>query len=143
MKVVLVLFLLLGGFSGQTLAENRGESAMDCLIVSDGAEQPSGVEIVFTNQCDEQIFMLWCGELQFSERRCGDGPNGGFYTQSDNLQANASNEIRIKAGTSYHYAACYGGISFGNSGEYTDNPDGGFVCLPTGSYKQDSEENGQ
>ena len=81
MKVVLVLFLLLGSFSEQALAENRGESAMDCLIVSDGAEQPSGVEIVFTNQCDEQIFMLWCGELQFSDRRCGDGPNGGFYTQ--------------------------------------------------------------
>lgn len=143
MKVVLVLFLLLGSFSGQALAENRGASAMDCLIVSDGAEQPNGVEVVFTNQCDEQIFMLWCGELQFSEDRCGDGPNAGFYTHSDNIKPGTSNEIRIKAGSNYQYAACYGGISFGNSGEYTDNSDGSFVCLPTGSYKQSGEEDGQ
>lgn len=140
MKIFLVLLCFCGFSTAAFAADNRGQSAMDCVAVSAGAEQPQGVEVVFTNNCDEQIFMIWCGDLQFSEDKCGDGPDGHYYTHSDNIEPGMSNEIRLKSGGSYQFASCYGGISFGNSGEYTDEPDGSFTCHATGSYREDSAE---
>lgn len=133
--------LLLQLVSVSAFASNRGEEAMRCISEAPGEEQPNGVEVVLTNTCDEQVFILWCGDLEFDSKGCGDGPSNesssGFYTHSTNLAAGQSNGIRIKQGGHYNYAACYGGIGFGNDGHYTDSADGSFQCLPTGEYKQD------
>lgn len=114
---------------------------MECITTAPGEEQPNGVEVVLTNNCSEQVFILWCGDLEFDRKGCGDGPSNegssGFYTHSTNLAAGQSNGIRLKHGGSYNYAACFGGIGFGNDGHYSDDPDGTFRCLPTGEYKQD------
>ncbi len=127
-------------FSLSAFAGNRGEEAMRCITESQGEEQPNGVEMLVTNTCDEQVFILWCGDLEFDRKGCGDGPSSdtssGFYTHSTNLEPGQSNGIRLKNGGSYNYAACFGGIGFGNDGHYTDNSDGSFTCLPTGEYKQ-------
>lgn len=110
-------------------AKNPGESAMDCLEVKGSSDK-----VTFRNHCGGRIFVIWCGELKYSKKRCGDGPkkagNGvataGFYTHSFNMDAATEREETIAG--EYRYAACKGGISFGNDGEYRDDADGSFVC---------------
>lgn len=120
-SIFLPIIALLLAISGPALAsKNPGKSAQGC--VSDSGER-------LTNNCNAPIFILWCGDLKYSSKACGDGPKGGFYTQSANLEPGASKEIKVKDGGRYQWAACYGGISFGNDGEYTDSPNGGYRCL--------------
>ncbi len=100
---------------------NPGQDAKDCLTVTNGNEKA-----VFHNSCDERIFVLWCGQLKYSDKGCGDGPDGGFYTHSINIDAGQDHEIDVKG--EYTYASCRGGIDFGNS-KYKDFPDGSYQCL--------------
>ena len=120
-RKLLVAGLLLLAMGGVAEAKNPGKSADRCVTAS-------GVTI--TNNCSEQVFILWCGDLKYSNQRCGDGPKGGFYTHSDNLRPGQSKELAIKPNGGYNYASCYGGISFGNDGEYRDYPNGNYDCLP-------------
>ncbi|MRW93548.1 hypothetical protein GJ699_26505 [Duganella sp. FT80W] len=124
--IVCLLFCAL--FAGQAAAANPGKDAQQCVSV----ESKRG-EISLTNNCSEQIFILWCGDMKYSKERCGDGPNGSYYAFSNNLGPGRSSELRIRAGGNYSWAACYGGISFGKEG-YEDYPDGSYKCLPTGHY---------
>ncbi|QKO23273.1 hypothetical protein [Rhodoferax sp. BAB1] len=104
-------------------ARNPGENAQRCVDVSE-----RNGRVTFTNTCNKQIFVIWCGDLKYTKKRCGDGPKGGFYTHSDNLRPGAEKEIVVEG--QYRYAACVGGISFGNSGEYEDDARGRYRCLP-------------
>ena len=103
-------------------AKNPGESAQSCVDASSG-----NGKVTFTNNCGERVFVIWCGDLKYSQKRCGDGPRGGFYTQSVNIDAGGTSTADING--QYHYADCKGSISFGNDGEYEDNANGGFRCL--------------
>jgi hypothetical protein len=103
-------------------AKNPGESAVSCVDARSGDGK-----VTFRNTCNEQIFVIWCGDLKYTKKRCGDGPKGGFYTHSDNIGAGEEKEVAVDG--NYRFAACKGGISFGNDGTYIDNPNGGFKCL--------------
>lgn len=123
LKRMLAAAVILLGVSVSAHARNPGENAMRCVDVNE-----IGGRVTFTNTCNKQIFVIWCGELKYSKKRCGDGPKGGFYTHSTNLKPGDDNEVAVDG--QYRYAACVGGISFGNSGEYEDDSRGRFRCLP-------------
>ncbi|MBK8188201.1 MAG: hypothetical protein IPK77_13640 [Cellvibrio sp.] len=134
MKKILALFIV---FSLQAYADNPGKSAHLCVTAGEGNPQPNGIEIAVENDCGAPVFILYCGELEFSSDRCGDGPDGGYYTHSSNIDEGEETNFRIEDGGSYSFGACYGQISFVNGGTYTDEPNGRYTCLPTGDYKQD------
>lgn len=119
-KFILAIFLMALGIGAQ--AKNPGESAQHCVDAS-----AANGKVTFTNTCSEKIFIIWCGDLTHSKKRCGDGPKGGFYTQSANIAPGENHSTAISG--RYQYAACKGGISFGNDGEYQDTPSGGVRCL--------------
>lgn len=102
---------------------NTGRRAMQCVAVTRDKE-----DIIFTNTCNMQIFVVWCGDLKYTKKQCGDGPAGNaFYTQSVNIMPGDKQYARGVG--NYHYAACEGGISFGKD-EIQDRPDGTFTCVP-------------
>lgn len=117
----IVIGLTLSLCSTLSAYANPGQDAKDCLTVSNGEEK-----VIFHNACDEKIFVLWCGNLKYSNQRCGDGPDGGFYTHSNNLAPGQDYDIDVVG--EYNYASCRGGIDFGNS-KYKDFPDGSYQCL--------------
>lgn len=113
--------LLLMAFESHALAKNPGRSASACV-------RANGSTV--TNNCSEKVFVIWCGDLKYSKKKCGDGPNGGFYTHSENLQPGQSKTLEIIPGGTFKYASCIGSISFGNEGAYTDTSNGSYHCLP-------------
>jgi hypothetical protein len=122
-KFALALFVSAVAVSCDAQAHNNpGEPAMQC-VRTQGADG----KVIFSNICDQKIFIIYCGDLKYSKQRCGNGPNGGFYTHSRNLEPGQSYDEAIDG--QYSFAACVGGISFGNDGEYTDEPNGNFTCL--------------
>lgn len=114
-------------------AKNPGQPASDCVVVGRGGTDNSTVK--FSNRCGEKIFVIWCGQLKHTNKQCGEGPkdagkagkSAGFYTHSANIEPGGSTTMQAKG--QFRYAACKGGISFGNDGEYTDDASGGFRCL--------------
>ncbi len=123
LKRILAAAALLMVVAVNAHARNPGESAQRCV----DASEKNG-RVTLTNTCNKQIFVLYCGDLKYSKKGCGEGPKGGFYTHSNNVQPGASTDFVVEG--RYRYAACVGGISFGNSGEYEDFPNGSFRCLP-------------
>ncbi len=102
---------------------NTGREAMRCVSVVREKE-----DLAFNNTCNIQIFVVWCGDLKYSNKHCGDGPAGNsFYTHSTNVMPGDKQYARGVG--DYHYAACEGGISFGKD-EIQDRPDGTFTCVP-------------
>jgi hypothetical protein len=122
-KVILIAALaILCAVGGHAMAKNSGESAHTCV----SNDRMGNI----VNNCGEQVFIIWCGNLQYSNKACGDGPNGSYFTHSNNLKPGASETIKVKPGGQYFLGSCFGGISFGNSGEYEDSPNGSYTCLP-------------
>jgi len=83
------------------------------------------------NNCGTRVFIIWCGNLKssYSASRCGDGPDGGFYTQSVNLDG--GKETRLHVESDLHWGACEGGIGFGGRGtHFNDYPGGTYECIP-------------
>lgn len=103
-------------------AKASGESAQSCVDA-----RTNGDTLTFKNNCSEKVFVLWCGDLKYSKKKCGDGPSGGYYTQSTNIAPGKESTTQING--KYQYAACKGGISFGNDGKYKDYSDGTVTCL--------------
>jgi hypothetical protein len=113
--------VLTPGISGA--AGNPGRSAMECVTPS----RDKG-DVVFHNQCDYKIFVVWCGDLKYSKKRCGDGPAGSsFYTHSNNIAPGGT--MHAWGVGDYKFAACEGGIAF-DKAPIQDQPDGSFACLP-------------
>ncbi|MDW5442606.1 hypothetical protein [Polaromonas sp. SM01] len=112
-----------GGTTGTqpgSTKRNPGKDAAGCVSDNNG---------ILTNNCGAKIFILYCGDLMYSKKTCGSGSKGQFFTHSNNLDSGAKETIRQKSGGQYRWAACFGGISFGNDGEYVDTPQGGYTCL--------------
>ena len=113
--------------------KNPGESANLCLTATSlgtekrGSKDTNQIEI--TNNCGQDVFVLYCGDLWATSRRCGSSPKS-YYTHSSNLGPNKSTDFNVLANGSYQYAGCMGGISFGNDGEYRDEGSGSISCLP-------------
>jgi hypothetical protein len=119
-----VAALLLMGFSAHAASPaNTGRSAMDCV-----SAQREGSDVAFHNRCAGQVFVVWCGDLKYSKKRCGDGPAGNsYYTHSTNVKPGDKGYARGVG--DYRFAACEGSIAFGKD-EIRDQPDGSFVCVP-------------
>ena len=110
-------------------AGNTGKSAIDCVTATRDKN-----DVVFQNNCGGKIFVVWCGELKYSKKRCGDGPSGNsFYTHSNNVAAGATMRASGVVGT-YRYAACEGGIGFDKK-PIQDQPDGSFTCVASKSAR--------
>ena len=123
----LVLGLLLALICSNALAAgNPGISAMECVSASRDKD-----DVVFKNKCDYKVFVVYCGDMKYSKKKCGDGPKGNsFFTHSTNIGSNESSWARsIKE---YKYAACEGQIGFGKD-EIQDSPDGSFSCVASKS----------
>lgn len=79
---------------------------------------------------------MWCGDLMWSKKRCGDGPKSTYYTQSANIKAYGEITTTLKpcGSSTYSYVACEDGIGFGSKGiEYPLHDGGIFRCTRTGS----------
>ena len=121
-SAALCLMAALASFPEPAAARNPGRNAMECV----DARRQQG-DIAFHNRCAHKIFVVWCGEMKYSKKRCGDGPSGNrFYTHSTNI---GPGETQFARGIgSFRYAACEGGIAFGKD-EIRDEPDGSFTCV--------------
>ena len=71
MKTILAVLLLTISFNAQ--AKNPGESAQHCVDASS-----SNGKITFTNNCDEKVFVIWCGDLTYTKNDVGMGQRVGF-----------------------------------------------------------------
>ena len=129
MKISIVNLVLLGGLTTLLNAGNPGESAMNCLNVTTRNTEVNNVK--FENGCSTPIFVVWCGELRFSNKECGDGPNNTFYTHSTNIMPHSDYSTTIKKGGAFKYASCKGGIGFSSAGaiDAPANKNGRFTCL--------------
>lgn len=127
MKYFYVLGLLLAFFSPAASAAtgNPGRDAKECVT-----ESRENEDIIFSNRCSYRIFVVWCGDIKYTKKRCGDGPKGNsFYTQSNNIEPGKS--TRAGGIREYRFAACEGAIGFGKEG-IIDLPDGSYKCTATG-----------
>ncbi|MES3020696.1 MAG: hypothetical protein V4857_03825 [Pseudomonadota bacterium] len=118
----LLIAALLFVLSFNVHAKNPGEGAQSCVNASS-----SGGKVTFTNNCGVKVFVLWCGDLSYSKKKCGDGPKGGHYTQSANIDVGDESVATVKG--HYEYNACKGSIGFGNDGYYEDSSSGAVRCL--------------
>ena len=123
MKFIYAISIVLAGILafGSSAEANPGESAGHCVDFSAGSDN-----FIASNQCGEKVFIFYCGDLSYSNQRCGDGPDGGYYTHSRVLDAGDTYSIDVIGSISY--GSCLGGISFGND-KFSDDPSGGYRCL--------------
>lgn len=109
------------------LASNPGQSAERCLDASTNSK--SSHNLIFKNRCGYQIFVVWCGDLKYSKKECGDGPGNTYYTQSANIKGYGEKEATLERGGSYEYASCKGKIGFGSKGiVHSANDNGRYRC---------------
>jgi hypothetical protein len=133
MKRLYLLGVLFALFStAASAAGNPGRSAMECVTAS----RDKG-DVVFKNNCNYKIFVVWCGEQKYTKKKCGDGPQGNsFYTHSNNIEPGG--ETWARGIQEYRYAACEGGIGFGKDG-IKDAPDGSFQCTAAKSHGDNAD----
>jgi hypothetical protein len=102
-------------------AGNPGVDANYCVSM-----QRKGEQSIFKNNCGEKVFVIWCGNQAYTKKRCGDGPDGGYYTSSANIQPGKSYTVGGFKGQ-ITWGACKGSIGFGHE-EYSDSLGGSYVC---------------
>lgn len=133
-KFIVVLNILFSFFliSTDVQAGNPGRSAMNCISASTNSEEYNN--LVFNNQCGYKVFVVWCGDLKWSKKKCGDGPKSSYFTKSVNIDAYGKQTTTLNKGGTYQYAACEGTIGFGSHGiEHPASDGGSFRCTRTGS----------
>ena len=130
-KYLMTITMIFASFS--VYAGNPGQSAQNCISASTKADRYNDYRILtFRNRCNFNVFVLWCGDLQYSKKRCGDGPRNSYYTQSANIAPHGKNETTIRNRGSYRYAACKGKIGWGSKGiVHPANSGGSFRCTRT------------
>ena len=131
MKILVYLTISFGIaiFPSYVLAGNPGEVATNCILDSSEASG-SSVKLTFKNRCHYKVFVVWCGDMKYSDKQCGTGKN--YYTHSANIDALSSASTTIKPKGRYSYAACKGGIGSGSKGiEHLSEWQGRFTCTKT------------
>jgi len=130
-NIVLIIALLIAGTS--CYAGNPGKSALYCVNATTNSK--SSGNLIFTNNCNHKVFVVWCGDLKWSKKTCGDGKNNSFYTHSANIAPGAKHDTTLKDyPASYKYAACKGQIGFGSKGIiHKASSNGSYTCTKTGS----------
>lgn len=127
MKKYVMVFISVMMFNINLYAGNPGKSAMNCVSAHTNSKNSNN--LVFKNQCSYQVFVVWCGDLKYSKKECGDGPKNTYYTQSANISGYDETSTSLKKGGSYSYAACKGKISFGSKGiKHPSENNGRFRC---------------
>lgn len=118
----LTSLLLLLVAAGAVHAGNPGKDAQHCLDA-----RTSDNVVAVENLCNETIFLIWCDKQGAVGAKCGEGADGGYYTDSRNLRPGQIEAITSRGGIAY--GACIGVTGFGLQAPYRDNPAGGFWCL--------------
>lgn len=109
--------------SSSEIITQVGEKAEECVQTR---FSESGNVYYWTNICDYRISILWCGDLEFSDKRCGDGGDGdGFFTRSSVLDPGDEEDEWITG--DIVWGACKGNVGFGHD-RFDDSPDGSYVC---------------
>ncbi len=130
-KFAVVLYIFISVFYINAWAGNPGKDAIDCITASTNSKSTSN--LVFENRCGYKVFVVWCGELKWSKKRCGDGPRNTYYTQSANIKPYGKKYTTLKRRGGYSYAACQGSIGFGSKGiVHPASRNGSYRCVKTG-----------
>jgi len=133
MKSLLSVFAVVLASSGayaQSTPSNPGKVADHCVnIETKKAQYGDTVYYDMRNSCDQTIFVIYCGDVVGSNRRCDGGSKSVYYTHSKILRPGISSQAAIRGNGQFHWGACIGSIGFGNEGHFQDFPDGRYTCL--------------
>lgn len=103
-----------------------GSSAANCV-----AQSRSGDKVMLTNNCGRNIFIIYCGELKYSNSRCGRDKN--YFTHSANSKPGEISQVWsttvVSPTSELRWGACFGQIGFGNDGDFQAWADGSYACL--------------
>ncbi len=123
-KTVQIVFVVAITILGSSIvsAGNPGTQASSCI-----SESNRNGNTVFENNCGEKAFVIYCGDLKYTKKKCGEG--SGYYTHSFNLESGARNEVATNG--YIKWGACLGGVGFGRD-EFSDSRNGDYTCKRTG-----------
>ncbi|MCC5793647.1 MAG: hypothetical protein JJT85_02795 [Chromatiales bacterium] len=117
--------------TSQARSGNPGRSAPDCIRVGhEDAWRDDAYNIVFSNACDRQVFVIWCARSPYG-LNCGENV-ANFYASSVNLRPGQRYSALVQGRVTW--GACEGTIGFGHVDFYSDHPNGDYSCLPTGDH---------
>lgn len=125
MRSLFILLFVLAGMSLSTTvvaAGNPGKLGKQCVGLSESPSQTS-----FTNTCNDPLFIIYCGDLKHSALACNQGPEGGYFTHSRNIEPGDTFPVDLFNGGFVYWGACMGNIGFGTEA-YTDNGNGIYSC---------------
>lgn len=91
----------------------------------------AGDTVTLKNNCGQQIFVIYCGQLKYSKSRCGDSKN--YFTHSRNSkpgEISESTDVHLVPNGTMEYGACFGGIGFTNDNDFKAYSNGTFECMP-------------
>lgn len=130
------IFFILTGFTFGLLVagttEAQAQTAAHCVSVNyeDYQWGDDREMAVVRNNCSQSIYVIYCGDMYGSSRRCGDGDGSAtFYTHSNNLGPGAVFDVMIYRNGDFSWGACPGTISFRNDGHFSDDRNGTYYCL--------------
>ena len=117
-----------GGTGGSGGTGGTGGTSAQACFTPVRSSDSSYDKVAFRNNCNRDAFFMYCGDLQFdSTRKCGG--NSDYYTHSANTAPGQTNYAYIKRGGQIRWGACFGRISFGNSGDFSASANGSYRCL--------------
>lgn len=116
-----------GGSNGGSGSGTGGTSAQACFVPLRSSEY-SYDKVAFRNACNRPAFFMYCGDLEFdTTKKCG--MNSDYYTHWSNTAPGQTNYAYIKRGGQIRWGACFGTVSFGNSGDISASANGSYRCL--------------
>ncbi len=135
--ISIAIALCVVGISFSSYAKNPGKKAMDCVsskLNKDFQKTKKHDVWVLSNTCSYGIFVIFCGEMKYSDSKCGthnrvkkDSP-AHFYTFSKNLKPGANLKAYVNVRAQFKFGACKGQISRSPEADWSDNSQGSFSC---------------
>lgn len=115
--------------SAPSLSASQGYDTSDCVAIDRSRSNSGWDQIDFRNVCNAQIFVIYCGELQFNQNVCDGSRRSSYYSHSINLRAGQRHTVDVQSGGWLRWGACGGSIGFENDGHFTDDDRGYYSCL--------------
>jgi hypothetical protein len=129
LSIVAVVLLLLAGPAVPSAEARQSYDASDCVAAQRSRSMSGWDQIAFRNVCDGQIFIIYCGQLQFNRNVCDGSRASSYFSHSINLRAGQSHTVDVQSGGWLEWGACEGSIGFENNGHFSDDNRGTYSCL--------------
>lgn len=104
-------------------AMNPGIDANKCIDT-----RADGHVVTLTNNCVENVYVFFCGDIKFSQERCGSLTRNAFYTHINNLKPFGKIIFELEQSGIYFYGACFG-VAQTPQDAFEDYPNGDYKCL--------------